>query len=128
MSNALAPKPPSTEIRWPRPGTALVVLAGEHDLSSAPDLQQRLDALGTSCSHLIVDLSAVEFIDSITIATFVRAKRIADENGRRFNVVLGGTSIVQRAIEVAAVGPNLNVVPSVEHALAPAEDVEAAAS
>jgi len=34
---------PGIDISWPAPGVALVVLSGEHDLSSAGDLKKAFD-------------------------------------------------------------------------------------
>jgi anti-sigma B factor antagonist len=107
---------PTIEIRRPRPDAALIVLGGEHDLGSAPDVQQTLDA--AACDHVIVDVSAAEFVDSTIIAVLLRAKARAVEADQRFNVVLGTAPVVERALELSGVIPLLNVVASVEDALA----------
>ena len=118
MSNAPAFTVPTIEVRSPRPHAALVVLAGEHDLYSADEVQQTLDQSLAVCDHLIVDLSAVEFIDSSIVHVLVQAKKNAIELGRKFNVVLGTAPVVERILEVTGVVPLLNVVPTVERALA----------
>ena len=110
--------PPTIEILRPRPQTLVVALGGEHDLYAAPKLQQSLDPLVRGCRHLIVDLSSAEFIDSTTITALLRAKRLADEDGQRFNVVSGASTIAERTLEVAGVRQSLNVLPSLEQALA----------
>ena len=66
--------------------------------------------------HLIVDLSAAEFIDSRTISVLVETREHAIELDRRFSVVLGTEPIVERMLEVSGVLPLLNVVPTVERA------------
>jgi anti-anti-sigma factor len=108
---------PAIELRWPQPGTALIVMSGEHDLASAPALQQTIDVAFSECSHLIIDISDTTFIDSSTIATLIRARERADGETREFNVVLGTAAIVERALEVSEVIPLLNVVPTVDEAL-----------
>jgi anti-anti-sigma factor len=108
---------PTIELAWPRPDTALIALGGEHDLASAPRLQATVDEALASCSHLIVDISAAEFIDSSTIATFIRARDRAEEGGGRFNLVLGTAAIVERALEVSGVIPMLRAVPTIDRAL-----------
>ena len=59
------------EVRWPQPDVALVVLAGEHDLYSEDELRERFEQALARCDHLIVDLSAAEFIDSTITANVV---------------------------------------------------------
>jgi anti-sigma B factor antagonist len=108
---------PTIEVRRPRPGTVVIALGGEHDLATAPRLQEAVDAALASCSHLIVDVSGAEFIDSSTIAAFIQARDSAESGGGRFNLVLGSTAIVGRALEVSGVIPALRVVPTVDQAL-----------
>jgi anti-anti-sigma factor len=118
MSDAPAFQVPTIEVRSPQPHAALVVLAGEHDLCSADQLRQTLDMSLSGCDHLIVDLSAVEFIDSTIIGVLVQTMKKATGVGRKFSVVLGTAPAVERALEVSGVLPLLNVVPTVERALA----------
>ena len=108
---------PTVELRWPRPDTALIVLGGEHDLATAPRLQETVDHALASCRNLIVDISDTSFIDSSTIAAFVRAKDRAERSGGRFSLVLGTAAIVERALEVSGVIPVLGVVSTVDAAL-----------
>jgi anti-sigma B factor antagonist len=72
----------------------------------------------SGCDHLIVDLSAAEFIDSTVIGVLVQTMKQASGLGRRFSVVLGTAPVVERALEVSGVLPLLKVVPTVEQALA----------
>jgi len=118
MSHAPAFQVPTIQVRSPRPHAALVVLAGEHDLHSADEVQQTFDQSLAVCDHLIVDLSAAEFIDSTIVHVVLRAKKDAVELGRKFNVVLGSVSVAEQILEVTGVVPLLNVVPTVERALA----------
>ena len=108
---------PTIEVRSPEPHAALVVLAGEHDLHSADEVQQTLDQSLALCDHLIVDLSAAEFIDSTIVHVLVQTKKQATELDRKFNVVLGTAQVVERILEVTGVVQLLNVVPTVERAL-----------
>jgi anti-sigma B factor antagonist len=109
---------PTIEVRSPQPHAALVVLAGEHDLYSADEVQQALDQSLAICDHLIVDLSAADFIDSTIVLILVQTMKNATELGRKFNAVLASAPVVERILEVAGVVPLLNVVPTVERALA----------
>jgi anti-sigma B factor antagonist len=106
------------EVRWPQPRVALVVLAGEHDLYSGDELRQSFEQALARCDHLVVDLSAAEFIDSTIIHVLLQTMRSAAELDRKFNVVLGTAPAVERTLEVTGVVPLLGVVPTVERALA----------
>jgi anti-anti-sigma factor len=117
MSDAPAFQVPTIEVRSPQPHAALVVLAGEHDLYSADEVEQTFDQALAVCDHLIIDLSSAEFIDSTIVAVLLETKKNAIELDRKFNVVLGTAPVVERILEVTGVVPLLNVVPTVERAL-----------
>ena len=108
---------PTIEVRSPRPHAALVVLGGEHDLSSADRLRETFDQCLADCDHLVVDLSATEFIDASTIGALMEARQHAIELDRTFSVVQGTKPAVERLLEVSGVLPLLDVVPTVERAL-----------
>jgi anti-sigma B factor antagonist len=61
------------------PGRTIVKLSGELDIASAPELSERLLAILSrrTPSHLILDLSKLQFIDSSGIAVFVNTERRA---------------------------------------------------
>jgi len=108
---------PTAEISSPQPGVALVVLGGEHDFASARQLEDTLTETLPSCSHLIVDLSAVQFIDSTTIKVLLNTKKAADEHERSFNLVLGTAPLVENVLKITGVLPALNRVHSLHEAL-----------
>jgi anti-anti-sigma factor len=109
---------PTIEVRSPQPRAALVVLGGEHDLYSADQLQETFNQSLSDCDRLIVDLSAAEFSDSTIIQVLVQTMKTAAELDRTFSVVLGTAPAVERVLEVTGVLSILNVVPTVEQALA----------
>jgi len=117
MSDTLSSQP-TIEVRSPQAGAALVILGGEHDLYSADRLQQTLDDLMFGNEHLIVDLSSAEFIDSTIVGVLVKATKEADGRDRKFTVVLGTAAVVERILDITGVLVLLNVVPTVERALA----------
>jgi anti-sigma B factor antagonist len=108
---------PTVETRSPRPDVVVVVLGGEHDLASAPELEHTLGRCLDAFPHVIVDLSAATYIDSSTIGALLDAKRRADDGGHRFNLVLGTAPVVERILEITGVLPTLHTVPTVEQAL-----------
>jgi anti-anti-sigma factor len=109
----------TVDIRSPEPGVAQVVLGGEHDLSTAVQLEETLDQALATCSHLIVDLSSAEFIDSSTIKVLVNTQKVATKRDCPFNLVLSTTPIVERALEITGVLETLNRAHSLEEALRP---------
>jgi anti-anti-sigma factor len=106
------------EVRSPQPGVALVGLAGEHDLYSGDELRQSFEQALACCDHLIVDLSAAEFIDSTIIHVLLQTMRSATELDRKFNIVLGTAPAVERILQITGLIPLLGVVPTVDQALA----------
>ena len=82
-------------------GTSVVSLAGELDLSTIPRMEVPL--LG-EVSHraVIVDLSALSFIDSSGIAVLIKAFRAAEGNGRMHTVIASGSQ-VERVLRLAGI-------------------------
>jgi anti-anti-sigma factor len=114
---ALPGTEPTIEVHRPKPHVAVVVLAGEHDLNSAPLVEQATEEALLTCSHLIIDISPVQFIDSSIINLLVQLKRDADAKDCRFNLVMGTAPGVERALEICGVLPALNHVKNVDIAL-----------
>ena len=119
--NAITERQPETsptiDIRWPRPDVAQVVLGGEHDLATRDEIDTTLAGTLGTCSHLVVDLSTTQFIDSSTIGVLVANKKRADADGRRFNLLLGTEPVVETVLEITGVLPVLNRVHTLEEAL-----------
>jgi stage II sporulation protein AA (anti-sigma F factor antagonist) len=109
---------PTIEVTWPESDVALVVLAGEQDLGSAPVIEAAVgDALGR-CSHLVIDLSAVQFVDSSIISLLVQTRREAADRGCDFNLVLQGAPSIERTFEICGVLQELNCVTTRDDAMA----------
>ena len=113
----LADAEPTIEVHWPKPQVAVVTLGGEHDLDSAPRVEQAAGEALLTSSHLIVDISPVQFIDSSIIHLLVQLKKDADTKDCRFNLVMGTAPGVERAVEICGVLPALNRVRTVGMAL-----------
>ena len=66
------------------PGVDVLVLHGEHDLSTQSHLQGRIDVALNAGKGVVVDLSRVEFIDSTVLAVILHGQRRAtpDDDGR----------------------------------------------
>jgi len=64
-------------------GATTIVLAGELDLSTIVELQHALEAeCSSSPSRLVIDIAAVEFIDSAALHLFITtSNQLADGGG-----------------------------------------------
>ena len=81
-------------------GVALVSVAGEVDLYTAPLLRGALTtALEESGSGLVVDLAECEFVDSTALGTLVEANAQLGRRDRRLSLV-APDGAVRRAVEL----------------------------
>ena len=110
---------PRVSTSWPRPAVAVVLLEGEHDMGSAPQLEDALGDALLTCSELLVDLSSVQFIDSSIIHALVKMKKEADGKGCSFRVVLDGSPNIEHTLEICGVLGSLNRVASVDAVFGP---------
>jgi anti-sigma B factor antagonist len=89
---------------------AHVVLRGELDIATSPRLEEELESVEASLPGLIlVDLRAVDFIDSTGLRTLLGADARAREGGRRLAIVRGPKA-VDRVFEVTKLDDRLEIV------------------
>src|SRR4029077_500657 len=69
-------------------GWPVIVLSGEHDLSTAPELRARL-LEGAGADAVMVDLDQTTFVDSSILGVLVGGLRRARESDVPFGLVLG---------------------------------------
>jgi anti-sigma B factor antagonist len=61
----------------------VLVLSGELDVVSAPELQQHLgEVLSEPHDRVMLDLNGLTFVDSAGVSVLIRAKQTADAGGR----------------------------------------------
>jgi anti-sigma B factor antagonist len=97
-------------------GAVVVRLGGELDLYNAPVVRQALaDAAETKPERLVVDLSAVSFIDSTALGVLVEA-RTRLENRRAFLLAAPRVE-TRRALQVSGLDRHLSVHETVAEAL-----------
>lgn len=90
-------------------GNAMVVLLGELDMDSAPDLARVLDELTESGPpELVLDLSDLGFIDSSGIAVLVTAQGRLQERGRHLRV-RSSKPLLARVFAITNLSEYLNV-------------------
>jgi len=97
-----------------RPARRAVVVApsGELDMATVPGVRDALTELHEAgFAHLILDLTAVDFLDSSGLALIAAADRAATDDGRRFSLVLGAARAVRRTLELSGLLGRLDVLP-----------------
>jgi anti-sigma B factor antagonist len=106
-------------------GSELLVVAGEIDMASSARLIAALnEAVTEAVRPLVVDLSAVEFMDSTGLALLLGAYKRLRRRGRGFAVVCPGGPL-RRIFEVTDLVDLLKVSPSRESALRAAAAAQA---
>jgi anti-anti-sigma factor len=73
---------------------------GEHDLASASDFGQTLDALINEGLGIVVDVSAVEFVDLAVVRALLDADRALRERRRRLALQFGTACPVRRLLRL----------------------------
>jgi anti-sigma B factor antagonist len=86
-------------------GIRVLVLRGEHDLSTAPDVRAHVEDAVRADGDLVVDLSETGFIDSSILGVLVAGYRsvTASEQPRRFVVVAVPGGSVTRLFDLVSV-------------------------
>jgi anti-sigma B factor antagonist len=84
--------------------------SGEIDMANAASVRDALLVAiePAATSALVLDLSAVTFIDSCGLSTLIKAKANADARGIGF-AIGAVSSVVARTLEVAGLVDHLNV-------------------
>lgn len=100
-------------------GSCVIVLTGEHDLSSLDELRSALDQAAPARS-IVVDLSQTAFIDSAVLGALIASHRRAGEDGHRWALVVGTGSgaAVRRILELTGLDAVMAVHARREDALA----------
>jgi anti-sigma B factor antagonist len=95
----------------------VLAVSGELDLAASPALEQELDqVLDGPGEALVIDLRELEFIDSTGLSVLVKAHQRAEQTGRRFGLVNGGSQ-VRRLLSLTGIGERLRVADSPEELL-----------
>ncbi len=96
---------------------AIIVVSGELDLASGPELEQVIEGVSGSASQLLViDLRELDFMDSTGLSVIVRAHQRLADDGRRLGLVRGSAQ-VQRLLDLTGVADRLPLVDTPEELL-----------
>jgi anti-anti-sigma factor len=101
------------------PPAAVVALVGEHDAYSAERLEGELGVLLDEGRRIVVDLRDTEFIDSMTLATLLAARRAAAGTGLGFTVVLAPRRYTQvnQLLDLTGLGSSFAIYGTLDEAL-----------
>jgi anti-sigma B factor antagonist len=95
---------------------AVVVLDGELDIVTAPNLAQGLAPVARAGNDLVLDLSAVRFCDCAGLNAFLRLRRLASTSGGSLQLA-APTAAVRRLIMLAQLEKVLPLAASVDEAI-----------
>jgi anti-sigma B factor antagonist len=94
--------------------TAIIVVRGELDLATSPELEAQLQKVWNSGNEqLVIDLRELEFMDSTGLSIIVKAHQRLSDEGRQLSVVRGSQQ-VQRLLDLTGVSERLQLVNSPE--------------
>ena len=97
--------------------TYVLALAGELDLYSADAFRTALDeALEDGATRLAIDLTSVDFIDSVALGVLANAMKRLRNAGGGLAVISGNPQIV-RVFEITGLDRMLVLAPSLNEAL-----------
>ena len=108
---------PQFEVSVQRSGTtAIVRLAGELDLATAPELTDVLHGLEPTCERIILDVTGLEFIDSTGLRLAVVEHDRAAVDGFEF-VITGAAGAVLKVLRLTGLDVKLPLAPDVASVL-----------
>jgi stage II sporulation protein AA (anti-sigma F factor antagonist) len=108
------PTPAPTPDAVSTAAVAEVALTGELDLATYDQAQERVDEVERSRpALLVIDLAALEFMDSTGVRLVLRAEQRAKEQGRRVAVRLG-TGSAMRVFQTLGLLDVLEVVANLD--------------
>jgi anti-anti-sigma factor len=105
------------EVLYPRPGAAVVVCTGEHDMTTRDETDRLLGLLVSENELVVIDVSEARFIDSSFVNNVLKADRLAHQHERSVRLQIGTTPIVRRVLEISGVLDKLDCVDSRDEAL-----------
>lgn len=94
----------------PRPdGAAVVVVAGEVDLSTGPELDGALRDAAAIGSRLVVDLSACTFLSSTGLRALIEAEKARPPASPRIRIVVADPHL-RKVFEIAGIDSLFDLV------------------
>ncbi len=114
----------TTTVQTEDDGTVVVAVSGEVDTFTGPQLRSALlEALESGPARLIIDLSAVTFLDSSGLGVLVGARRRMAEQGRRTVLVITSPTLL-RLLAITALDRSFTVCATLEEARSTPSDID----
>ena len=98
-------------------GAAVVSLSGDVDLQTSPSVRQKLLECLEKNRRIVVDMSAVSYIDSSGVASLVEAFQVSRKKGAIF-ALCSVSGSAMRVLNLARLDKVFSIHPTVEAALA----------
>jgi anti-sigma B factor antagonist len=97
--------------------TRLIVVRGEIHVTTAPEFSSRLnEAIASGARAVVIDLAAVEFIDSTGLSVLLNGLRRVTRSGGRLALVVTNPTVL-RLFEITKLDSTFDIQPSREAAL-----------
>ena len=105
-------------------GVVVLVLAGEHDVSTRHRVREVIDDALAARLPVVVDLRDADFVDSVIAATLLEARKKAKRENIGLGFVLADAheNAVRRMFELSRLTSVFAIYPSVEAAVAAVRD------
>jgi anti-sigma B factor antagonist len=119
MINTQVPESPDFSVTTEPMGQdgAIVAVTGELDMLTVPALRNELDSVVEGgIRRIVIDLSAVSFIDSVSLAAIVTTRRRLGEGGR-VGVVIEEGSYAMLIFEIGGLDSVVELFPTRERAV-----------
>jgi anti-sigma B factor antagonist len=98
-------------------GAAVVALTGDVDLQTSPAVRQKLLECLEKNTRIVVDMSAVNYIDSSGVASLVEAFQVSRKKSAVF-ALASVSGAAMRVLSLARLDKVFTIHPTVEAALA----------
>ena len=85
-------------------------VAGEMDMTTAPELSQAIERTPDGTELVVIDLSEVSFLDSSGLNALVQARRALDARGIAMTVVVRPESAIRQVFEITHLTEPLTVI------------------
>jgi anti-sigma B factor antagonist len=104
---------------WRRDDVVVAAITGEIDISNAGSLEREIvDAVGSDSAGLVVDLSALSFLDGAGAHLLYALNDRLRGRGRGFALVLPGPSAPRRVLDLSGPRPAQWIYASEDEAIA----------
>ncbi len=110
--------PSELKVLQPAPGTAVVEVLGEQDLSRRDETAELFARLVVENDLVVIDISEAHFIDSSFLNNLVQAQRAAREIEHTVLLQVGTHPAVRRMLEITKFLEHFDHVSSRDEALA----------